>query len=89
MGQHKPFLMPGEDDISHELKPDGILPTATKKPPRPRRPKPTAPPLAPEEEVNYVNGVDKSWTPLLSTTLVSDQEQVFMRSNTEDIFLDS
>lgn len=71
MGQHKPFLMAGEDDLSHELKPDGIVPT---KKPRARKTRPT--PTHSVDEDGRADNADKSWTPPLSTTLVSDQEQV-------------
>lgn len=76
MGHHRPFQMPGEEDISHEFKPDGISPT--KKPHRSRKLKPTQaqpPPFQPDEDLGSINNLDKSWTPLLSTTLISDQEQ--------------
>lgn len=74
MGHHRPFQMPGEDDMSHELKPDGIAPT--KKPPRNRKTKPAQSHPQPEEDTSSINKLDKPWTPIISTTLVSDQEQV-------------
>lgn len=77
IGHHRPFQMPGEDDISHELKPDTV--PATKKPPRSRKVKPTQaqpPPPQLDEDLTSINNVDKSWNPLFSTTLVSDQEEV-------------
>lgn len=79
MGHHKPFQMPGEDDISHELKPDSIYPT--KKPPRNRKTKPVQAQPRPEEDSSSINKLDKSWPPIISTTLVSDQEQVGFRIN--------
>lgn len=69
VGHQKSFLLPNEDDLSHELKPDGILPPKKAKP---RKAKTTSPRPMPKED-NYLNTYEKSWPPLPSTTLVSDQ----------------
>ncbi|KAK6643498.1 hypothetical protein RUM43_005008 [Polyplax serrata] len=72
VGHQKSFLYPGEDDLSHELKPDGIVPPKKTKP---RKVKPTSPRPAPKDDSNYINPYEKSWPPYVSTTLVSDQDQ--------------
>lgn len=61
------------DDISHELKPDGVPPT--KRPVKPRKyARPSPSPQTPDYDQNRMNGYDRGWTPLSSTSAANEDK---------------